>query len=748
MSSGNEGCNCIDQNSVLASLEKRDCTTSTGQPGVYLRPFSSCVSYDYGSSACLQHDLLHDPLCQGDLSTTTVPPYCFQSWCYVNSTSCKKNSEEEIFKSEYFPPQYNIFWSYSTCNSTDHFWQQHLESSANSVSVISGTDLAAIIPDYRYPTMNKQLPGGAVWERTEDNTYYFDDTIPFGGIYIDYIKEIVKISNGDIQNVTFTHTSKGSLKRYPASSFTAAVRDVENDLADMAVGPFWITRQRLKMTTFTVPLVYDKTVLVIPKPERKQNVLAYEVEKVMEPFTYGFWAVAAAIVVVASLLSVWFSDREMLATRNRYDLQLNQTKRPQKRRKFAYFRLIVDAILEKGMFFFSAGIEQDTGASLPHKVLMFGFGFFILIAASAYVANLAAFLTRSGVKTDYGSMKAVITGNVAICGHPALKDEILMKWPNGNWIFPDGRGFHGLVDAYARGDCNVLAIGREDTIMDTDFISRVCDLGLVYTNDVVTENPIAFPITPQLASAFSYWMYTAEKNHGVSLESTKQAFIEENEIKAECEVEFSSFSRDDFAQVSPGNMFFPIIFFVVCVFIAAVFQLRHDSERKKGRRTSIGRTFTLDTNEFKRWAVENGDSDGCRDMQRKESFLSLDEEVDKDDCAMPSSTKMKNDAGIHEDDDAKRGQVCNFPGAGANVSGDEFHDNVAPQSSPASKSIFKVSIDDVGMANEDADTAVKVEDNDISHRIEELVESGVIEEVLDCFDFFQETMMKKLKKDQ
>ncbi len=493
--------------------------------------------------------------------------------------------------------------------------------------------------------------------------------------------------------------------------------------------------------------VYDKTVLVIPKPERDQN-LAFQTLKVFEPFTYGLWGVVIAIIVVASLFSVWFSDREMLATRNRYDLQLNQTKRPQKRRKFAYFRLIVDAILEKGMFFFSAGIEQDTGASLPHKVLMFGFGFFILIAASAYVANLAAFLTRSGVKTDYGSMKAVITGNVAICGHPALKDEILMKWPNGNWVFPDGRGFHGLLDAYARGDCNVLAIGKEDTIMDTDFISRVCDLGLVYTNELVTENPIAFPITPQLASAFSYWMYTAEKNHGVSLDSAKQAFIEENEIKAECEVEFSSFSRDDFAQVSPGNMFFPIIFFVVCVFIAAVLQLRHDSERKKGRRTSIGRTLTLDTNEFKRWAVENGDS-----MQGKESFLSLDERVDEDDRAMPSSTKMKNDAGIHEDDDdAKRGQVCNFPGAGAgaNVSGDEFHDNGTLQSSPEPKSILKGSIDDVGMANEDADTAVKVEhnDNDISHRIEELVESGVIEEVLDCFDFFQGTMMKKLKKDQ
>lgn len=78
------------------------------------------------------------------------------------------------------------------------------------------------------------------------------------------------------------------------------------------------------------------------------------------------------------------------------------------KRKRAYLRLFLDAFLEKGMFFFSAGIEQDTGASLPHKLLMFGFGFFILIAVSAYVVNLAAFLTQSAVETSFGSMKEVI----------------------------------------------------------------------------------------------------------------------------------------------------------------------------------------------------------------------------------------------------------------------------------------------------------------------------------------------------
>ena len=238
MSTGNEGCNCINQTSVLASLQNRGCTTATGQPGVYLTLGGSCVAYDYGSSACLQHDFIHDPICQTDASTTAVPPYCFQTWCYVDASTCKTNSEEYIYKSEYFSPSNDIFYSYSTCNSTDHFWQQQLGSSATNVSVIGGINIAAAVPASPDPMLYKQLPDGT---RTD---VYFDDSVPFGGIYIDYINELVKISNGDIQNVTSTHISKGSLKRYPASSFTAAVQDVENGLVDMAVGPFWITGQR------------------------------------------------------------------------------------------------------------------------------------------------------------------------------------------------------------------------------------------------------------------------------------------------------------------------------------------------------------------------------------------------------------------------------------------------------------------------------------------------------------------------
>ena len=429
----------------------------------------------------------------------------------------------------------------------------------------------------------------------------------------------------------------------------------------------------------------------------------------LEPFTWSLWLVAIAITIVASLLSVWFTDREM-AAKKRYG-HLKQTNRPRKRRKYTYFRLILDALLEKGMFFFSAGIEQDMGASLPHKVLMFGFGFFILIAVSAYVANLAAFLTQTGLEKSVQSMKEVIDRGIPICGHPALEEEIRMKWPDGKWVFPyDGSDFEEMFEAYANGECNVLAVGREDTIIDMNFLDKMCELDLVFTDILVTENPIAFPINPQLASDFSYWMYLGEKTYGIDLDRAKQAFIERNDFNPQCEVELSQLSgmeeANDFTRVSSSNMFLPIMAFVGCALTAVILQLVHDNKRKKGRTTTFfGRSSTLDI------------------------YAGINQS---------HASEILGEEGRHQqalgDSDVDR-------------TGDDFHDNGAPRSSAAPKSILKGSTDGMAITIENADDAVREEGNDASHRIEKLVESGMMEEVLlDCLDFFQD--MKKLKKDQ
>ena len=85
------------------------------------------------------------------------------------------------------------------------------------------------------------------------------------------------------------------------------------------------------------------------------------------------------------MLSVWFTDsvRNDRSAGRRMGLR-GKTKR----RKMAYVRLTLDSFLEKGLFFCSAGIEQDSSTSLPNKIMLFGFGLFILVTVSVRISQL------------------------------------------------------------------------------------------------------------------------------------------------------------------------------------------------------------------------------------------------------------------------------------------------------------------------------------------------------------------------
>ena len=160
-----------------------------------------------------------------------------------------------------------------------------------------------------------------------------------------------QISKGDIQSMNFTHRSRVSGIVHPASSFTAAVQDIEDGLVDMAVGPFWVTSQRLQMTSFSLPFTYDKTYLVIPKPGTKDTLLD-QVSKVLAPFSYGLWGLVLAVIAVAALLSVWFTDRSPSQSNNTdarmRSMHSNRHKKGRLGMK-VYSRLALDQCLEKGL---------------------------------------------------------------------------------------------------------------------------------------------------------------------------------------------------------------------------------------------------------------------------------------------------------------------------------------------------------------------------------------------------------------
>jgi len=98
---GNPGCQCKNETDALASLSERSCTLDDGSPGVILQlREDACFSTSYGSSACVMHDMIHDPLCNA--SVDVMPSYCVQPWCYVDLESCTKDSDEIVYRSSYF----------------------------------------------------------------------------------------------------------------------------------------------------------------------------------------------------------------------------------------------------------------------------------------------------------------------------------------------------------------------------------------------------------------------------------------------------------------------------------------------------------------------------------------------------------------------------------------------------------------------------------------------------------------------
>mmetsp|Transcript_36003 Transcript_36003/g.63128 ORF Transcript_36003/g.63128 Transcript_36003/m.63128 type:complete len:701 (+) Transcript_36003:59-2161(+) len=625
MAIGRKECPCTNVTGTFASLSDRHCDLPSGENGIRLTLGGSCVPFSYGSSQCLLHDLLYDPRCNvDDADEGIIEAYCVRPFCYVDVATCKRESYERVYRSSYFPfeSEVDIFYSYSTCNSSADDWLAVEEDIVGS-RALGGISIDANVPYYVLPMMYKRDPSSGEIISAPDSEYY-DDNIPYEGVYINYVKMIEEISKGDIQNITLTHRSKVSSRVHPGSSFTAAVQDIKDGLVDLSIGPFWITGQRLKMASFTLPLVYDKTFLVIPRPGTN-DTYNDQIKKVLAPLSGGLWGILFAIILVAALLSVWFSDRSestMNQNDRRMGLQRNIPKK--KRRKIAYARLALDSFLQKGSFFFSAGVDQDENASLPNKLLLFGFGFFILIAVSAYVANLAAFLTLSTTES-VNTMNGAVAAGMTICAHPALKAELEVAWPDAKFYFNEqAMDFAGMLEDLDAGKCRVMAVGYEDTSMDTAYLEKLCERDLVYTDSLVVEVPIAFPIRANLAAGFSYWMYQGERL-GVLLQTAKDEFPQETT----CNIYFPQGDSEtsDYAKISVKNMFLPIMFFVACTVLAVILQIIHLIQVKRGVGSLVGRRSTLTlvtdsrgTNRKTSWSkrrswLEKNDSDSKEDEE-------------------------------------------------------------------------------------------------------------------------------------
>lgn len=155
---GNQGCPCINNTGILASLTERHCLLPDGiTTGIQLTLGGSCVPFTYGSSECRRHDFLYDPRCKisdGELDSDIPGYYCFRPFCYVDADTCTRDSEERVFRSSYFSTDSNvdIFYSYSTCNATADDWLAVANDIVEGSPVLGGIEILSNIPTYVFPS--------------------------------------------------------------------------------------------------------------------------------------------------------------------------------------------------------------------------------------------------------------------------------------------------------------------------------------------------------------------------------------------------------------------------------------------------------------------------------------------------------------------------------------------------------------------------------------------------------------------
>lgn len=196
---------------------------------------------------------------------------------------------------------------------------------------------------------------------------------------------------------------------------------------------------------------------------------------------------------------------------------------------------------------------------------MFGFAFLILIAVASYTANLAAFLTVTGVSNYISSMEEAIYTNTPICAHPQLREELSSVWPAATFVMhPDDGTTSGIVANFAAGKCKVVASSMLEIRQDSDYMDAFCQNDLVSTGALVLENPIAFPVNEEYGGGLSYWLFRAEKQ-GITL----QSFIDAGVPPLVCNLRLSlSDTESDLASLSVENFALPMILCAVCTVLS------------------------------------------------------------------------------------------------------------------------------------------------------------------------------------
>lgn len=205
---------------------------------------------------------------------------------------------------------------------------------------------------------------------------------------------------------------------------------------------------------------------------------------------------------------------------------------------------------------------------MPQKILSLGYAFLVLIAVAAYTANLAAFLTLSGVSDFISSMDEAILRRIPLCAHPVIAEDLSRVWSGATFVYDadyDGDVYEGMLGLYDAGKCGAIVAGMSDVRNSHSLMESFCSRELASTGSLVLEKPVAFPINEKYVAAFSYWMFEAEQN-GI----TFGGYEAKSQPPVVCPLEISTEQKsvDDLLPMTAENFALPFLILSICALLA------------------------------------------------------------------------------------------------------------------------------------------------------------------------------------
>ena len=126
--------------------------------------------------------------------------------------------------------------------------------------------------------------------------------MPWEGLLIEYFAKLAASSYPGLSSPSWVLTwTSASSRAQHASSWTAAVNDVALGIADIGCSLFWMTAERLEMSSVTANLLSDQFYLFVPKPKVDDSLLT-KIKQPFMPFTLGVWLVVILIILATGAL--------------------------------------------------------------------------------------------------------------------------------------------------------------------------------------------------------------------------------------------------------------------------------------------------------------------------------------------------------------------------------------------------------------------------------------------------------------